>query len=176
MRSSSPSSCAAGAFYADDFPPPTGRCGPRSGWPTQPMSAGSARLPGILLLLASIAAVALGDDGVAHRLNRRLVDFSRDTGAMTMLTQALPRLASHQIANGQWSSAAAGLEDGIRLARQSGQHQVVAQMQSDQALLAALRGEDETCRALAAESTSGRSPGGCSTSGTPRAGRSCCSS
>ena len=116
------------------------------------MSPGAARLPGILLL-ASIAAVAVGDDAAAHRVNRRLVDFSRDTGAMTMLTQALPRLAFTQIANGQWSSANAGLEDGIKLARQSGQHQVLAQMQSDQALLAALRGDDETCRALAAEST-----------------------
>ncbi len=166
-----------GAFFAEDFGTADAPLRAAVELADAAHVAGSARLPGILLL-ASISAVALGDDVAAHQINRRLVDFSRDTGAMTMLTQALPRLAFTQIVNGQWSSAAAGLEDGIKLARQSGQHQVVAQMQSDQALLAARRCAATTRRVARSppRAPSRRSPGAWCTSGTRRAGRCCCSS
>jgi hypothetical protein len=103
-----------------------------------------------LLLLAGGAGLFLADDEAARRLNRRLVQWTRETGALALLTQALPRLALTQIPNGHWSSAAAALEDGIRLARQTGQHQVVAHMESELALLAALRGDEDRCRSLAA--------------------------
>jgi DNA-binding CsgD family transcriptional regulator len=112
---------------------------------------GSSRLFG-LLILAGGAGLFLGDDEAADRLNRRLVHRAREMGALTLLTQALPRLALTQVATGQWSSAAAGLTEGVRLARQAGQHQVVAHMLAMLALVAALRGEDGECRTLAAES------------------------
>jgi DNA-binding CsgD family transcriptional regulator len=111
----------------------------------------SGRYRGILLL-AGGAALFLGDDGAADRLNRRLVFRARESGHLPLLTQALPRLALAEIAAGHWSAAAAGLNDGVRLARQAGQHQVVAHMVSVLALVAGLRGDDEECRSLAKES------------------------
>jgi DNA-binding CsgD family transcriptional regulator len=141
----------AGAFAAADFEAAEAPLRAAIELADAAHAAGSARLPGILLL-AGLAAVALGDDVAAHRLHRRLIDFGRDSGAMTLLTQGIPRLATTQIAGGQWSAAKASLDEGLALARQSGQHQVVAHMQSELALLAALRGDDEQCRALAAAS------------------------
>ena len=98
-------------------------------------AAGSFRLLG-LLLIAGGAALFVGDDAAAQRLNRRLVTFARDSGALTLLTQALPRLALTQIPNGQWRAAGASLDGGVQLARQIGQHQVVGHMLAELALLA----------------------------------------
>ena len=104
-----------------------------------------------LLLLAGGAGLFLGDDGAADRLHRRLAFRAREAGHLPLLTQALPRLAFTEIAAGQWAAARASLTDGIRLARQGGQHQVVSHMLSVLALLAGLRGDDEECRSLAEE-------------------------
>ena len=104
-----------------------------------------------LLLLAGGAGLFLGDDRAAERLNRLLAVGARETGSLPLLTQALPRLALAEIAAGHWSSAAAALKEGVRLARQAGQHQVVAHMLSVLALIAGLRDDDE-CYLLARES------------------------
>ena len=53
---------------------------------------------------------------------------------------------------GEWAAAAAGLTEGLQLARQTGQHQVVAHMLAVMSLVAGLRAEDDECRALADES------------------------
>lgn len=111
-------------------------------------AAGSAELPG-LLLLAGAAALFLGDDATAEQLNQRLADRSREMGALPLVNEVLPRLAMNQIAMGRWSSASAELSEGIRLATQIGQHQVLAHMLSVSALIAALRGDDGECRGLA---------------------------
>jgi DNA-binding CsgD family transcriptional regulator len=111
---------------------------------------GSSRLR--LLVFAGGAGLFLGDDRAAERFNRRLVAHTRETGAVGLLTEAVPRLALSQIATGYWPGAAANLEEGIDLARQTGQQQVLGHMLSELALIAALRGEDQTCRSLAAES------------------------
>jgi DNA-binding NarL/FixJ family response regulator/predicted ATPase len=105
-----------------------------------------------LFLLAGGAGLFLGDDRLADRLNRRVVTRARETGAISLLTQALPRLALTEVPAGRWSSAAAGLNEGLQLARQTCQHQVVAHMLATLALVAAVRGEEEECRSLAAES------------------------
>ncbi|HEY7018884.1 MAG TPA: AAA family ATPase [Gaiellaceae bacterium] len=105
-----------------------------------------------LLLLAGGAGLFLGDDRAAERFNRALAVRARELGSLPLLTQALPRLALSEIACGRWSSAAAGLHDGLQLARDAGQHQVVAHMLALLALIAGLRGDEEECRALADES------------------------
>ncbi len=105
-----------------------------------------------LLLFAGGASLFLGDDDAADRLHRRLVQRTRDSGMLTLLTQLLPRLALPQIAAGRWSEATSDLGEGVQLARQTGQHQVVAHMLATLALLAGLRGDEEECRSLAAES------------------------
>jgi tetratricopeptide (TPR) repeat protein len=111
-------------------------------------AAGSAELPG-LLLLAGAAALFLGDDDVALRMNRRLATRAREMGALTLVNEVQPRLAMSQVAVGRWSSASADLADGVRLATEIGQHQVLAHMLSVSALIAGLRGDDGVCRALA---------------------------
>jgi DNA-binding CsgD family transcriptional regulator len=113
-------------------------------------AAGSAAYRGILLL-AGGAGLFLGDDDAADRLNRRLAFRAREEGHLPLLTQALPRLALAEIGHGHWAAAAAGLSDGIRLAREGGQHQVVGHLLAVQALLAGLRGDEDECRVLAAE-------------------------
>jgi DNA-binding CsgD family transcriptional regulator len=105
-----------------------------------------------VLLLAGGAALFLGDDRDADRLNRRLAFRAREAGHLPLLTQALPRVALTEIARGHWTAAAASLNDGVRLARQGGQHQVVSHMLSVLALIAGVRGDDRECRSLAAES------------------------
>jgi DNA-binding CsgD family transcriptional regulator len=140
------------AFFAKDFAAAAPRLRAALALADDADATTSFRMLG-LLLIAGGAGLFLGDDDAAQRLNRRLVHWARDTGALTLLTQALPRLALTQIPRGQWASAGAALEDGIRLAGQTGQHQVVAHMEAELALLAALRGDEETCRSLAALST-----------------------
>jgi DNA-binding CsgD family transcriptional regulator len=140
-----------GAFHAGDYSAATAPLRVALELADAAHDSAAGRLPG-MLLIADGAANALGDNDAAQRLSRRLVTFARDTGALVMLTQALPRLALAQITNGQWSSAQADLQEGVALAGQTGQQQVVAHMQAELALLAALRGEDEDCRTLAAQS------------------------
>jgi DNA-binding CsgD family transcriptional regulator len=109
-----------------------------------------AIFPG-LLIFAGAAGLFLPDDRGADRFNGQLATQARETGALTILTQALPRLALSQIAAGQWSSAAASLSEGTEIAEQTGQRQVLAHMLSEMALVAALRGDEEECRSAAAD-------------------------
>lgn len=103
-----------------------------------------------LLLIASDAAQWLGDDDSAYRFARRLNTRARDAGALSLLTQTVPRLAVSQLALGRWPMAAAELLDGAELTRQTGQHQVGAHLVAMQALVAAVRGDEDGCRAFAA--------------------------
>ena len=59
--------------------------------------------------------------------------------------------AQEEIWAGRWSSAAAHAREGIQLARETGQHDLVAQQLVLLALVAALRGAEDECRSLAAE-------------------------
>ena len=105
-----------------------------------------------LLVLAGLAALFVGDDHALHRFNHTVAARARDSGALGLLTQAVPRLAFAEIWAGRWAAASAGLREGLELARSSDQHQVVAHMLCELALVAALRGDEPGCRALAEES------------------------
>jgi DNA-binding CsgD family transcriptional regulator len=140
-----------GAFFGEDFATAAPSLRAALALADEADEIDSFRLMG-LLIIAGGAALFMGDDAAAARLNRRLVGRARENGALTLLTQALPRLALTQIGSGQWAAASAGLEEGLQIARETGQHQVVAHMLSERALMAALRGDGEECRALAAES------------------------
>jgi DNA-binding CsgD family transcriptional regulator len=141
-----------GAFFAEAYDDASASLGAAIEQADEADAQGSPQFLG-LLLLAGGAGLFLGDDRAADRLNRRLVNRARDNGALTLLTEALPRLALTQVAGGEWSLAAAGLTEGVQLARQTGQHQVVAHMLAVLALVAGLRGDDDACRSLVAEST-----------------------
>ena len=106
----------------------------------------------VALLFAGRAALYLGDDSAAFRTHQEAAARARASGLLSIVTQILPRLATTEVWAGRWSSAAANAREGIQLARQMGQHDVVAQQLVMLALLAALRGAEDECRSLAAES------------------------
>lgn len=150
FRRGRPSSCSAGSSNAERALGRRRRRRSLTRLADEADATGSARFPG-LLIIAGEAGLLLGDDRAAHDLAQRLVAWARETGAVSLLTQVLPALALSQLAAGQWASASAGLNEGLQLARQTGQHQVVAHLLSELALVAALRGDEEECRTLASE-------------------------
>src|SRR5215210_636588 len=106
----------------------------------------------IALLFAGRAALYLGDDQAAFRTHQEAAARARESGALSIVTQILPRLATAEVWAGRWASAAANSREGIQLAREIGQHDVVAQQLVMLALIAALRGSEDECRSMAAES------------------------
>jgi DNA-binding CsgD family transcriptional regulator len=112
----------------------------------------SASKQPVALLFAGRAALYLGDDKTALRTHQEAAARARASGALSILTQILPRLANAEVSAGRWSSAAAHAREGIQLAREMGQHDVVAQLLVMLGLVAALRGSEDECRSLAVES------------------------
>jgi DNA-binding NarL/FixJ family response regulator len=106
----------------------------------------------VALLFAGRAALYLGDDQAAFRTHSEAAARARASGLLSIVTQILPRLATTEVWAGHWSAAAANTREGIRLAREMGQHDVVAQQLVMLALIAALKGSEDECRSLAAES------------------------
>jgi len=106
----------------------------------------------VALLFAGRAALYLGDDQAALRTHQEAAARARASGALSIVTQILARLATAEVWAGRWPSAAANAREGIQLAREIGQHDVVAQQLVMLALIAALRGSEDECRSLAAES------------------------
>jgi DNA-binding CsgD family transcriptional regulator len=106
----------------------------------------------VALLFAGRAALYLGDDQTAFRTHHEAAARARASGALSIVTQILPRLATAEVWAGRWPSAAANAREGIQLAREMGQHDVVAQQLVMLGLIAALRGAEDECRSLAAES------------------------
>jgi DNA-binding CsgD family transcriptional regulator len=106
----------------------------------------------VALLFAGRAALYLGDDQAAYRTHHEAAARAREGGALSIVTQILPRLATAELWAGRWPSAAANAREGLQLAREIGQHDVVAQQLVMLALLAAARGSEDECRSLAAES------------------------
>jgi DNA-binding CsgD family transcriptional regulator len=106
----------------------------------------------VALLFAGRAALYLGDDQATYRTHREAAAQARESGALSVVTQILPRLAIAELWAGRWPSAAANAREGLQLAREIGQHDLVAQQLAMLALIAALRGSEDECRSLAAES------------------------
>ena len=111
----------------------------------------AAREP-VALLFAGRAALYLGDDEATYRTHREAAARARASGALSIVTQILPRLAIAELWAGRWASGSANAREGVQLAREIGQHDLVAQQLVLLALVAALRGSEDECRSLAAES------------------------
>jgi DNA-binding CsgD family transcriptional regulator len=103
-------------------------------------------------ILVSTASFFNGDDRTARRFAHRAVARARDEGAVTLLTHARARHAISEIWDGEWASAAAAVAESVDLARGIGQHQVVAHLLGDLAMIAGHQGDEERCRSLVAES------------------------
>lgn len=106
----------------------------------------------VALLFAGRAALYLGDDGATYRTHHEAAVRARATGALSIVTQILPRLAVSEVWAGRWPTAEANAREGLQLAREIGQYDLVAQQLVLLALIAAVRGAEDECRSLAAES------------------------
>jgi DNA-binding CsgD family transcriptional regulator len=106
----------------------------------------------VALLFAGRAALYLGDDRAAYRTNHEAAARARASGALSIVAQILPRLATAEIWAGRWSAASANAREGLKLARDIGQTHLVAQVLVLLGLIAALRGAEDDCRSLTAES------------------------
>ena len=102
------------------------------------------------LISAGRAAILLGDDQAHARLHREAAA-RLGRPAASPVTQVLPRLGYAELWEGRWRSTLATLSEGVRLARETGQHDLVAHQLVLLALIAAHRGAEEQCRSLAAE-------------------------
>ncbi len=105
----------------------------------------------VALLFAGRAAIFLGDDDAIYRTHHAAAAQARAGGALGLLTQILPRLGYAELCAGRWAAASANATEGLRLARELGQHDLVAYQLVLLALIAAHRGHEDECRSLAAE-------------------------
>ena len=106
----------------------------------------------VTLLFAGRAALYLGDDQAAYRTHHEAAARARASGALSIVTQILPRLVTAELWAGRWSAAAANAREGMQLASQIGQKHGVAQQTVLLGVLAALRGAEDECRSLIEES------------------------
>ena len=106
----------------------------------------------VALLFAGRAAIYLGDDQATYRTHRQAAAQARASGALSIVTQILPRLALADVWSGRWPSAEVNAREGLQLSREIGQHDLAAQQLVMLTLLAALQGSEDECRSLAAES------------------------
>jgi DNA-binding CsgD family transcriptional regulator len=105
----------------------------------------------VALLFGGRAAFYLGDDEAARRSAQLAAAQMRAEGALGLLTPILPRLVHAEMWAGRWPAASANAREGLRLAREIGQFDLVAYQLVLLALIAAHRGAEDECRSLAAE-------------------------
>jgi ATP/maltotriose-dependent transcriptional regulator MalT len=105
----------------------------------------------VALLFGGRAAFYLGDDEAALRSAQLAAAQMRAEGALGLLTPILPRLVHAEMWAGSWPAASASAREGLRLAREIGQFDLVAYQLVLLALIAAHRGEEDECRSLAAQ-------------------------
>jgi DNA-binding CsgD family transcriptional regulator len=105
----------------------------------------------VALLFGGRAAAYLGDDEAARRSAQSAAAQMRAEGALGLLTPILPRLVHAEMWAGRWPAASATAREGLRLAREIGQFDLVAYQLALLALIAAHRGKEDECRSLAAQ-------------------------
>ena len=94
-----------------------------------------------LLSSLGVAALHLADPEAVRWTYGGLLVLARDGGSVTNAVWALSRLPSAQVADGEWSAAAASANEALVLARGMGQAPLAAMPLAWLALLAAFRGE-----------------------------------
>ena len=100
------------------------------------LDQGAAAEEPVALRFAGRAALHLGDDQAVFRTQHEAATRARAGGMLGTLTQILPVLSYAELSEGRWSSAWADLSEGLRLAREIGQHDLVAYQLALLALLA----------------------------------------
>jgi ATP/maltotriose-dependent transcriptional regulator MalT len=139
-----------GAHYAGDLPRATARL--RAALSLEAELEGDALdARRVALLFGGRAATYLGDDEAARRSAQLAAAQMRSEGALGLLTPILPRLVHAEMWAGRWPAASASAREGLQLAREIGQHDLVAYQLVLLALIAAHRGQEDECRSLAAQ-------------------------
>jgi DNA-binding CsgD family transcriptional regulator len=139
-----------GAYYAGDLPRAAASL--RSAVSLEAQLESDAIDPRrVALLFGGRAAAFLGDDEAARRSGQLAAAQARAEGALGLLAPILPRLAHTEMWAGRWPAASANAREGLRLAREIGQLDLVAYQLVLLALIAAHRGQEDECRALAAQ-------------------------
>src|SRR5262249_43896889 len=105
----------------------------------------------VALLFGGRAAFYLGNDEAALRSAQSAASRMRAEGALGLLTPILPRLVHAEMWAGHWPAASANAREGLRLAREIGQFDLIAYQLVLLALIAAHRGNEDECRSLAAQ-------------------------
>ena len=99
---------------------------------------------------AASAAVYAGSADVERRY-LRLIERTRELGAVGAMPYALEFVAVVHATNGQFTDAVSEATEGLRLARDTGQDAAVGTLLAALAIVAALQGRDQECRAYADE-------------------------
>lgn len=111
------------------------------------------------LTWASAASLLLADDGGAYRHAARAVELARACGGVAELPRALEMMASAEYWLGRYDAATATSLEGLRSARASGQENCAGNHLAMLAVLAAVRGDRQSCQRrigeLAAAGTAG---------------------
>ncbi|TFV77525.1 LuxR family transcriptional regulator [Blastococcus sp. CT_GayMR19] len=98
----------------------------------------------LMLLRAGQAALLIGDEVAARRFYQRAEAIVRRTGAIGLLATTLNRLAFSYVQSGLLGDAEVTCQEGVRLAGELRQQSATADVVL--ALIAAWRGDEETCR------------------------------
>ena len=101
----------------------------------------NALLPNVLLPNLAIAAWVIDDDQHALRWHEHQLTAARHTGALNMVEHALTRMFQSQVAIGEWTKAAAGAAEALRLADSTGNAGMTALPHAQLALMGVLRGD-----------------------------------
>jgi DNA-binding NarL/FixJ family response regulator len=139
-----------GAHFEGDFSDAAASLRSALAFEEQLREAALAEHP-VAVLFAGRAALFLSDDERAYPLHQEAAARARANGALSLLTQILPRLAHAELRAGHPASAAANAAEGLRLAAELGQHDLAAYGLVVQALIAAYQGAEDECRSLTAE-------------------------
>ncbi|MEV4013695.1 AAA family ATPase [Nonomuraea angiospora] len=101
-------------------------------------------------LIAGFAGVLVAEDEIATEVLESLVADVREQGAVSRLAYALEPLAIVQLLRGRFMDADAGVTEAVSLATDLGQDLQVVALNAIAAWLAAVGGDEISCRSLAA--------------------------
>jgi DNA-binding CsgD family transcriptional regulator len=104
-----------------------------------------------LLAYAALAPLWVREADTGRALMARAVQHVRDRSAVGLLPYLLNPIARDQATTDQWADADASYDEGIRLARESGQRAELGSLLAGRAWLEGRQGRDAACRAHAAE-------------------------
>lgn len=104
-----------------------------------------------LAVWAGIGALNLGDVTGMQRCYRLALELARNQGAAGALPYALEHSAMNQAFAGEYAAARAAAEEGLRLAKETGQERSASQLLAVLAFVAGTTGDEATCLRLAEE-------------------------